>query len=289
MRPTRALWAYLLYVFVGSAVVAPWIFSAMQHLGFTNVPFRRVVDRCLLVLALIGLWPFVKSLGIKSAAEIGLRGDAPIGRDLFKGIVIGAVLLALAASASVLAGASNIDHSRSGSAWGKQIGSALATAIVVALLEEILFRGAIFTALRRTWNDTAALWVSSAIYGILHFLGRPENPTVIEWNSGFVVLARMLNGFTELQTVVPGFFSLTLLGVVFALAFQRSGALFLSMGIHGALVFCVKLFGFATNAAPGANRWFWGTEKLVDGWFCFLLLIGATAWFARKAKPTASP
>ena len=176
--------------------------------------------------------------------------------------------------------------SGSPTAWLKQIGAALLTAIIVALLEETLFRGAIFTALRRAWNDRAALWTSSAIYAIVHFFARPESTTIIEWNSGFMVLGRMLRGFTELQTVLPGFFSLTLLGVIFTLAFKRTSALFLSMGLHAALIFGVKLFNFGANTDPTANLWFWGTEKLVDGWFCFLLLLGATLWFALKpARP----
>jgi membrane protease YdiL (CAAX protease family) len=128
------------------------------------------------------------------------------------------------------------------------------------------------------------LWASSAIYGIFHFFARPENPTEIHWDSGFVVLGRMLKGFTEIQQVIPGLLSLTLLGVIFVLAFRRTGALFMSMGIHAALVFWVKLFGFAARTSTTANTWFWGTEKLIDGWFCFILLCGVTIFLA-KVKP----
>ena len=201
-----------------------------------------------------------------------------------KGLALGIGLLLLGAVGSFFAGAAVLEHSRTAAEWPKQIGSATLTAVVVGFMEEILFRGAIFTALRKTWNDSAALWVSSAIYGILHFLARPENPAQINWSSGFVVLGSMLRGFTDFQTVVPEFLSITLLGIIFALAFKRTTALYMSMGIHAGVVFGVKLFGFATNAAPDGNRWFWGTEKLVDGWFCFILLALATIWFARAHR-----
>jgi uncharacterized protein len=277
MRAGTALWAYLLFVFVGAALLAPWIAFGLQ--GVMEAPFRRIVNRCLLGLALIGIWPLIKALGFRSWAEIGLRKGRPIFRDMGAGLLIGTVLLGLAAGSSIAVGVAAWDPR---GILAKQIIGALLSAVVVAFLEEILFRGAIFTALRRTWNDAVALWASSGIYAIMHFFARPADPARIEWYSGFTVLGGMLRGFTEFQTVVPGFLSLTLLGVIFALAFKKTGVLWLPMGIHAALIFWVKLFGSGTNPAPEANVWFWGTEKLVDGWFCFILLSLAVVWFSRR-------
>ncbi len=287
MRPARALWAYLIFVFLGAALIAPWVFHALESFGFAGIPFRRVLDRCLLILALVGLWPFVKALGIRSREELGLPRRPGISADVGAGFLFGTVLLGLAAALALAAGAARWDITRTPAAWLKQVPSALATAVVVALLEEILFRGAIFGALRRTWNDLGALWLSSGIYAILHFFARPENPDIIRWDSGFTVLGRMLAGFTQMELVFPGFFSLTLLGIILALAFQRTGALYMSMGIHAALVFWLKLFAFGTNPSQTANQHFWGTEKLTDGRFCFGLLLIATIWFARRPNRAA--
>jgi membrane protease YdiL (CAAX protease family) len=281
MRPARALWGYLIFVFMVAALLSPWIYHLCVAFGLTGIPFRRVVDRCLIVLALIGLWPFVRALGVRSRDELGLRIYPRLGRDVAMGLAIGSILLVAAASLSLAVGTS---HWVSRSGWPTQIGSALATAISVALLEEILFRGAIYTALTRVWGVFAGLWISSGLYAILHFFARPENPTVVDWKAGFIVLGRMLQGFADFQQVVPGFFSLALLGVILALAFRRTGALCMSMGIHAALVFWIKLFGFGADTNPKANTWFWGTEKLVDGWFCFILLGITTIYFA-KLKP----
>lgn len=283
MRPTRALLAFLIFVFAGGALISPWIYHALVGFGWSNIPFRRVVDRCLLVLALIGLWPFVSALGVRSRAELGLRKSPTLAKDLVTGLAIGSVLVVLAAAVSLTVGAS---HWIPRTGWMKQITSALTTAVVVATLEEILFRGAIMTALTRVSGALAGIVVSSSLYGILHFFGRPENPATVDWKAGFVVLGRMFSGFTDFQQVIPGFFSLTLLGVILALAFRRTAALYLSMGIHAGLIFWVKLFGFATDTTANANTWFWGTEKLVDGWFCFILLAITTIAFARM-KPRA--
>ncbi|HEY6229520.1 MAG TPA: type II CAAX endopeptidase family protein [Verrucomicrobiae bacterium] len=283
MRSARALWGFLIFVFIGAALVSPWIYHACVAFGLTGIPFRRVVDRCLIVLAVVALWPFVKALGVRSRKELGLKNYPTLGRDLATGFAIGIALLVIAAAFSMAAGAS---HWVPRNGWPKQIGSAIATAVAVALLEEILFRGAIYTGLTRIWGALAGLWVSSGLYAILHFFARPENPAVIDWKAGFVVLGRMLQGFSDFQQVVPGFFSLVLLGVILVLALRRTGALFMSMGIHAGVVFGVKLFGFGADTSPNANTWFCGTEKLVDGWFCFILLAITTVYFAKVKSRT---
>src|SRR5262245_10343281 len=72
MRPALALWVYLLFVFAGGAMLAPLVHEVLSnHTDLARIPFRRIVARCLLMLALLGLWPFVKALGIRSFQDIG--------------------------------------------------------------------------------------------------------------------------------------------------------------------------------------------------------------------------
>lgn len=289
MRAGTALCIYLIFVFAGAALLAPWVYFGLHELAAhsatfksaAGVPLSRVVNRCLLILALVGIWPLIKTLGFRSWSEIGIRRDHKIGLEFIHGLFIGTILLTLAAAGAILSGSAAYEQ-QTASKMAKYISNALASGLAVALLEEMLFRGAIFTALRKTWNNAAALWVSSAIYGIVHFFGRPQSPAHIDWTSGFTILGGMLAGFGEPRAVIPGFLSLTLLGVILALAFQRSGALFLSMGIHAALVFWLKIYSVTTNPVPNANIWFWGGEKLIDGWFCFILLAATALWFRPK-------
>jgi membrane protease YdiL (CAAX protease family) len=285
MPPARALMAYLLCVFAGAAILAPWVHHALTAFGVV-VPFRRVVNRCLLVIALLGLWPLVKAIGVRSITEIGWKKTPRLWRELARGFALGTILVALAAWGSWISGAFQF-LDQSASAWTREIFKALTTAIVVSVLEETLFRGAVYTALRRSWNDHAALWISSAIYGIVHFFARPDDPAVVHWYSGFQTLGGMLRGFADPHLIFPGFLTITLLGIVLALAFKRTGALFLPMGMHASLIFCSKLFAFASDPAPAANRWFWGTEKITDGWFCFMLLLGAAIWYSRRTPRAA--
>ena len=69
MRPLRALVIYIGVVFVGGALLAPWLYwlaQAFAH-SFPKIaaePFNRFVNRSLLFLALAGLWPLLRALGV---------------------------------------------------------------------------------------------------------------------------------------------------------------------------------------------------------------------------------
>jgi membrane protease YdiL (CAAX protease family) len=142
----------------------------------------------------------------------------------------------------------------------------------VALLEEVLFRGALFGTLRKAVAWPIALLISSVVYAWLHFFQRPAAPPHITWASGWVLLPQMMHGFVEWETLVPGFFTLTIAGLLLGLAFQRTRSLYFSIGLHAGWIFWLKLYGFATSPVPGADLRFWGSQKLVDGWLGLVVM-----------------
>src|SRR5207247_1073132 len=80
-------------------------------------------------------------------------------------------------------------------------------------------------------------------------------------------------GFFDGKTLVPGFFNLTLAGIILGLAYQRLNHLYFSIGLHAGWIFWLKSYGFLTDPGSGANQWLWGTRKLIDGWLAFAVLI----------------
>ena len=82
----------------------------------------------------------------------------------------------------------------------------------------------------------------------------------------------MLSGFFDVEQVVPGFFNLTLAGALLALAYQHTGNLYFSIGLHAGWIFWLKFYGFFTRDIETANAWFWGTSKLIDGWLALIVL-----------------
>ncbi len=276
MRPARSLLIYVIVVFLGGALLAPWLYWLMQHVApgshLAASPFHRYVDRSLLAIALIGIWPLLRSLGAKSWRDVGLVKPNGQWHRLVAGFALGFGSLACVAIIVLAAHGRQFNPNLTTNELIGKIGAAAATAIVVAILEELLFRGAIFGALRKTWDWRAALIVSSMIYAIVHFLSRVDVVGPVTWSSGLELLPRKLEGFGDLKTVIPGFFNLTLAGIMLGLAYQRTGNLYFSIGLHAGWIFWLKAYGALTTEVNGSNIWLWGTNKLIDGWLAFLVL-----------------
>jgi membrane protease YdiL (CAAX protease family) len=72
---------------------------------------------------------------------------------------------------------------------------------------------------------------------------------------------------------VPRFLNLTLVGVMLGLAYQRTGNLWFSIGMHAGWILWVKVYHLLTQPVWGSCKWFWGTVHVVDGWLATPVLI----------------
>jgi membrane protease YdiL (CAAX protease family) len=274
-RPLPALLAFLAFVFIGGALLAPWLWHAVQALApgtkLARAPFARVENRALLLMALLGIPFYVRAWGIRSWADVGVP-RVYRWRRVAAGFALGFVSLAAVCAVAIMGGGRALVPRTPGQLAGNVLG-ALATALIVAVMEELLFRGAIFGGLRRALPWGAALLGSSAIYAIVHVLGRPANPPQIGWLTGLRVLPSMLAGMAQPGGLVPAFLNLTLAGCVLALAYHFTGDILASIGIHAGWIFWLKFYGYLTKGVPGVDPVFWGTKKLVDGWLAFVALV----------------
>jgi len=295
MHPLRALLIYFSAIFVGGALAAPWVYGLGQWAGehvralhaLAAEPFQRYLTRTFLVIALAGLWPFARGIGARSWSHVGLAKPAGQWPKLAGGFLLGFASLAVVAALTILAGDRELDTSRTAGAFVKHLLNASLAAVVVATLEEIVFRGALYGALRTAFRWTTALVVSSAVYALVHFFEKPEPLAQITWASGLVLLPKLARGFVDWHTVMPGFLNLTLAGIILGLAYQRFGNLYFSIGLHAGWIFWLKSFSFLTDPVHSASAWFWGTRKLIDGWLA-LIILGGTLLFLLRFCPKAA-
>lgn len=291
VRAFLAILAYLVLVFGGGAALAPWIYHGVQALarawpavaGLADAPFHRYVNRCLLVLALAGLWPLLRRLGVRRWRDLGWTFAGNPGRDAATGLLVSWLGMALVAMAALVTGQRGwrLDHDAAEMA-GHLVRAVLA-ALVVASMEETLFRGGVFRALRREWGFAASAAVSAAIYAWVHFFERPPRPDAVEAFTGFVTLGRMLRGFTEWELLVPGWLTLFGVGWALARAVELRGSLWLALGLHAGWIFWIKSYGFWTvERIPAPAGWL-GTSKLYDGWLALLVVLVTGLLACRRA------
>jgi len=295
MRSLRALMIYILVVFVGGALLAPWLYwlvhlFAHEFPKIAAEPFHRYVDRSFLILALAGLWPLLRALGVNSWREAGVVGPEGQWAKLLVGLLVGFLSLALVAGSAFACGNRVSVHNADAHAVVAAIFNGLGTAVVVAIIEELLFRGGIFGGLRKFFYWPLALVISSFVYAFIHFLREADFTGEVGWQSGLELLPRILSGFTEVQLLMPAFLNLTVSGLLLGLAYQRTGNLYFSMGMHAGWIFWSKTYGTLTTAAPGAPTWFWGTSKMLDGWFTLVVLVVVLVLFDRLSpRPRNEP
>ena len=298
MRPLRALVIYIVAVFIVGALLAPPLYWLLQHYASTfpklaAAPFHRYVNRSLLGIALLGLWPLVKNLGFNSAREIGLVRPRGQWKKLGAGFLLGLVSLAIIGGLAFAFHARQLNPKLSGADLTHKLLSAMGTAIVVAVLEEILFRGALFGALRKVFNWIFALVISSMIYAILHYFESADKAGPVTWLSGLQLLPLMLGNLGNLQAAIPGFFNLTLAGMLLGWAYHRTGNLYFSIGLHGGWIFWIKAYAATTGLAPGANAWLWGSGRMaiVNGWIALpvlVLTLFVFGWITANLRPPPS-
>jgi uncharacterized protein len=258
MRPLRALIIYILVVFVGGALLAPWLYwlaQAFAHVfpKIAGQPFNRFVDRSLLLLALAGLWPLLRSLGVTSWREIGMVPLHGQWNKLLGGLLLGFVSLAVIAAMAFAGGARVLTQTATAHQAVAILFKAIGTAAVVAVMEEILFRGGLFGGLRKL------------LYWPLALLGQQRDLRACPFSAARGTCRRRSTGVPASSCCracwaasrismrfVPGFFNLTLAGMLLGLAYQRTGNLYFSIGLHAGWIFWLKTYGAFTAASPNA-------------------------------------
>jgi uncharacterized protein len=287
---------YLVVVFLGAALLGPLLYLLVLALadavpalaGLARHPLHRYVQRAMLVLAVAGLPWLLRRLELRGWSRLGLAAPRSHLRALGLGLALGFASLAIVALVPLAAGVRQLRPGIDAGHVAAVLAGAALTATVVSFLEELLFRGVVFGGLRRAWSWPAALAASSGFYAIVHFFARPPRPDTVAWYSGLVQLGQMLAGFADLALLVPGFFNLAIAGAILGFAYQRSGTLYLPIGIHAGWIFWLKLYGAIVVAPSGSGDavWLWGTRRLVDGWAaCLVFVLGMLAYLAVRRMP----
>ncbi len=183
---------YFLAVILIGAVLSPpiyWLVQALAEHGIlksiADFPFHRYFTRTVQISALVLLVPLLFSLRIRKISEFGIEKNPNRIRDIVVGFVLAllpVILLAwICIHFDVYRIRKDLDYSvLLKIAW---------TAIFVAIIEEILFRGVLLGLAAKRLGAVAGALLVSAVFAAVHFM-RPAKGTdeVVHWWSGFAQL-----------------------------------------------------------------------------------------------------
>lgn len=251
---------------LGHAVAAAGWFTDLAHFEF-----HRYFNRAVLVAAGIMVWPLLRVLGIRRWADLGLTPNPARWRHLAVGFALSTVGLAIVGALMVVGGRAF---------WRTQMAldalpGAMLSAVVVGLLEESFFRGALLGALRRTMSWSRALGVLSVVFASLHFLKPPPGFRLddVTWTSGFALFPRLFWQYGDPRLLAGGLLTILLVGLVLGYSVIRTRSLYLSLGLHIGWVFSLKGFGQLARVRGTPTLWL-GSDLLTG--LAPVLLVAAT-------------
>ena len=260
---------------LGAMVLGPLLYFALQDVF--PVPFHRAMDRALLISAVVCVGLFW--------SRFPLSGLWPWGRDgwlqWLLGLFIAAVVVQAMLGANLALSGFTSSHLAGGKALGR-IAMALAAALIVAPLEETVFRGFIQRELVQGIGLRAGLILAALIYAAAHFLKIPESldaQPVHLW-SGVTAIGAAFQPLAHGDFLSGKGIDLFILGLLLGGLFLRSGSLWIGTGVHGGFIFALLLFtGFTRPDEPPRVAFFGG--DILSSFSTTLVLIITALWLWR--------
>lgn len=248
-----------IFVFIGAlllgAIVAYPVYSGLTL--FNETPFHKVISRTTLLSGLVCSLLYLRFNGLMSGQGLGWCRGGQSKKQLFaRGFLGGVLILLVLDGCLILLGIYELDPRVDRTAmhlvW--VIIKALLTGVLVGLVEEVIFRGALFGGLKKQSNVTVAMLVTSLVYAAVHFLKFRAVPAEVDigWFTGVEQIPVALFRFSNPVTI-DSFITLFILGFLFALIRVRSKSIIPCIGLHAGMVATLKIFNYLTNYAGGTQ------------------------------------
>ncbi len=282
---------------IGAALLAPPVFHIVNLTQ--DFPFQRTFNRLAILLFAFGCWLVFRRFGLGGRKGLGYGAPASVFlRQLFVALVVGIALMSAAGLLLFALGLRELH--RAPATLAQAIAAAAPLALIfgllVALIEETFFRGAMYTAVSRSASQASAVTATALLYSASHFLGdeAPMPPDTVSWNTGLLFLSGFLTRFAEPLAIADAFVALVLLGILLALLRSMWGNIGACIGLHcGCVAVIVCLGAVSTPTVRGPFAWLVNPEDGIVGWLTaaiLLLMIAAVLWWNRalRQSPTAT-
>jgi membrane protease YdiL (CAAX protease family) len=291
MRPFLSTIGYLALVFPGGALLAPlaWfcVHGSPAPLSFLNEhdDFHRYVTRCIMILALAGLWPLLKmnAMATRKAIGLGPWRSARLHFNWSFGIGVGSfILLAIMGVATT---SMTWETGKPVAEWARHFKNTLLAMVLVSLIEEVLFRGVLFGGMRRSLDWRWAAAMASVVFALAHFLNaKPPNPESFSLVTGLTFLPSMFHGPAGDAHWGARFINLFMAGMILCGLYKNTGNLYSSMAVHAGWILGGKTAVMATQFEGKREQFthlqsaFWGRMEFIEGWAMTPVLFGLVIW-----------
>jgi hypothetical protein len=272
MKETGIFFFYLFACLILGALVT----YPLVQTGWIEQDPHRVMGRLAQVFILIGLWPFLKAMGLNHRQALGYDEPRPLFlRALWRGWLLGVVMLLVLVLSLLVLDVRVPDVEGEGWLPGllKKSIQVLIGGVLTGFLEETFFRGALFSAIRRNGGAAAAILWSSLLFALLHFMKPHTLPdgVAFDWAGTWQMFVHVFAGVFQWKHV-DSMAALFLVGFFLALVRERSGHIGWCVGLHAGWIFVIQVTRHLTDGNDASpNAWLAGGYDGTIGWL-------AVAW-----------
>ncbi|MFI3156869.1 MAG: type II CAAX endopeptidase family protein [Methylococcaceae bacterium] len=242
---------------------------------------RKLIIRLTQILLLLSIFPMMAYLKFNKQ-DLGFTARSVFLKQVPLGFGLGLITLMPVFIILYVLGINIIDETQP---WtlglaGKKMFLSLLLGLLIAMVEESIFRGMLLAGLKKQLPVIAAVLISSAYFAALHFLDSKSQTPQQEFNvfSGFILLG---DAFTNMLNPKNGsaFFSLLTVGIFLAvLRTQVKESLGLCIGCHAGWVWQIKMSGSLFNTDFSSEYLYLVSSynnvvgPLVTGWLSFAIV-----------------
>lgn len=287
MRLSVLFFLYLLLCLLLGAVLS----VALMSTGWIEEEPARVMGRAAQLCILLGLWPLLRLLGLNDWNTLGFgiaraRWWRACGAGWMLGVLmllalVGA-LLELEVRVADLTPPSQLE-------LAVRVIRALIGGMLIGVLEEAFFRGALFSGIRRGDGLRAALIGSAALYALVHFLKPGALPPGVPFDAEG---ARIMLGHVFIDAFqwqhLDSLLALFAAGVLLGLVRERTGHIGWCVGLHAGWVLVIQVTRALSDGNPdSAFAWLAGDYDGVIGWLGALWIALLTLLYERLTRRPA--
>lgn len=240
MRPTLYFFFYLLVCLILAALLTPPLMAT----GWIAIEPHRVMGRLAQLLILAGLWPLLRRQGLANPKALGFAPGWPVVKRAIAGGWGLGVLILLALVLALLELEIRLPDPTPES-WTRiapRVVQALIGGLLIGLLEETFFRGALYSAIRRREGVRSAMVWSAALYAVLHFMkpGALPESMAFDATGALWMFAHVFIDLFQWQHL-DSLAALFMVGLFLALVRERTGHIGWCIGLHAGWVLVIQV------------------------------------------------
>lgn len=254
-----------------------------------DLAFRKYLTYATLISGLIISGVYLQLYNLLSFKAFGYSGKlSKFFTGMLNGFVYGMIIMLMIELILFLLGIHELDTSRSITLNSISLlfVKAILAGVLIGLIEESIFRGALFSGLYKQTGPVITVFFSSLVYATVHFIRYRDLPadTDIGWLTGLTMMPEAFRRFSE-WSILDYFLTLFIFGVLLGLLRLKHKSIAACIGVHAGIVMLIKLADYFTNRTHNSNFDYLVSQyNSTFGWISFIVILLFTIFYFVKLQ-----